>query len=99
MTAYLQHRGLYPVRLADLVPSYLKETPLDPFTGKPLELKPMAGGFHLSVAGSEKGAGGTDFYFGKRLYEEHRVIPARKVLEEKQSPPVKGKKKRPSKRK
>jgi hypothetical protein len=58
----------------------------------------MTGGFRLSVAGSEERAGGTDFYFGKRLYEEQRVIPARQALEKKNTT-VKGKKKPPGKRK
>ena len=97
--AFIKDKGVYPLRMSDLVPGYLQETPLDPFDGKPMKMMPVTGGIALSSRGSgDRDDAAIHVYIGKRLYEEKRVAPARLELEKKNNP-VKGKKKRPSIRK
>ena len=52
--ALLRHKdahGAYPATLAEIDPSFLAETPRDPFTGQPLVYRPEADGFVLYSLG------------------------------------------------
>ena len=89
-TAYKLDHGRYPDALDQLVPDYLTDIPRDPFTGKPVRLKPVEGGWVLSCvgAGSElrrkEDRGPIQFYLGAEAYEKYRLQPARKARAERE---------------
>jgi hypothetical protein len=49
---YRSRKGIYPDKVADLVPDILKEEPLDPFTGQPLTYKSRGDAFIVYSLGS-----------------------------------------------
>jgi len=52
--AYRGEHGVYPGGLADLVPGYMPELPIDPWTGKPLLYIRLVEGYKLYAAGPNK---------------------------------------------
>ncbi len=79
VAAYKAAGGRYPEKLEELVPAYIDRIPLDPFTGKPLMMRPVQGGLELYSAGknsfikAESVKGPVNFFIGKEAYEEFRV--------------------------
>ena len=68
---YQHNTGRYPENLDDLIPEILDETPLDPFTGKPLAFKIENEELLIFSFGSnEKDDGGRGKYAINRLVEE-----------------------------
>lgn len=62
---YRAAKGGWPARLADLVPDYLPEVPVDPFDGKPLRMTTADGGtvlYSVGLNGKDEGGreGGKD---------------------------------------
>ena len=51
--SYRSGEGKFPARAEDLVPKYLLQVPLDPFTGQPLKLKPTADGVVVYSVGPD----------------------------------------------
>ena len=50
--SYYKDKGQYPASQADLAPGYLKDKLIDPFTGKELNMKPVAEGLALTSQGA-----------------------------------------------
>jgi hypothetical protein len=50
---YRAAKGGYPAALADLAPDFIKEVPLDPFTGKPLLYRSEPGGATIYSVGPD----------------------------------------------
>ncbi len=83
--AYRSDHGKFPATLDALVPKYITEIPLDPFSGEPLKLKAIKGGLILYSVGKDgKDDGGMRidyktgdiaFYLGS-AFKEHRLKPA-----------------------
>jgi len=62
LAAYQREEGNYPATLDALAPKYLKEVPLDLFSGKPLIYQPSEKGYLLySVGVNGKDEGGRSF--------------------------------------
>ena len=51
--AFQARTGRYPQNADELVPAYIAEIPTDPFSGKPLRLKPVPGGLILYSVGDD----------------------------------------------
>jgi len=54
----LDHKGRYPLDLADLVPAYLESVPVDPFTKRQYDYELTKDGFTLTCLGKDQSAGG-----------------------------------------
>ena len=84
-SAYREAKGLYPQTIDDLVPTFLKTVPIDPYDGKPLKIKKVHGGLDLysvgPVAKDWKGNSGErkpiHFYLGLSPYRKYRIEPAK----------------------
>jgi len=84
-SAYLEAKGLLPETVDDLVPTFLKTVPIDPYDGKPLKINKVHGGLDLYSVGPdpkdlEEGSrwgGPIHFYLGREAYEKYRVEPAK----------------------
>ncbi len=66
---FAKESGRLPSALADLVPAYLPDTPLDPFTGKPLAFSSANGEILVYSLGSNKKDDG-----GRMTYKITRMI-------------------------
>ena len=56
---FRRDRGDLPNALSDLVPKYLTEIPVDPFSGEPLVFRPAAGAYTIySIGSNQKDDGG-----------------------------------------
>ncbi len=85
--AYHSDHGRYPKKLDALVPKYITEIPIDPFSGEPLKMKAMDNGMILygvgpdltddqgAVFDSETDEGDIALYLGS-AYTEYRLKPA-----------------------
>jgi ankyrin repeat protein len=63
VSAYHAGKGVYPARINDLVPAYIREMPVDPFDGKPLKMIPKKDGLIIYSIGPDfKDNGGTVAY-------------------------------------
>ena len=73
--AFHGRTGRYPQSAAELVPAYIAEIPTDPFSGKPLRLKPIAGGLILYSVGSDgKDNGGKRGSFNTDAEEGEDIV-------------------------
>jgi hypothetical protein len=92
VAAYKSAKGGYPEKLEALVPAYIDRIPLDPFTGKPLMMRPVKGGLELYCAGknsfikTDSLKGPVNFFIGKEAYEEFRVQADREARLKKDKP-------------
>ena len=63
LAEYRAQHGVYPAKLADLVPKYVAAIPADVFSGGALHYKPQADGYLLySVGPNGKDDGGRNEY-------------------------------------
>jgi hypothetical protein len=69
---YRHEQGRLPATLDDLVPSYLPQTPLDPFTLQPLIYRPTAPDFTLYSTGDDRIDNSGNFTNRKTYFEPPR---------------------------
>jgi hypothetical protein len=53
-TAYKAKNGKYPEKLAQMVPEFIPEVPVDPYDGRPLRLRPVEGGVVVYSVGRDR---------------------------------------------
>jgi hypothetical protein len=79
-TAFRDRRGRWPEVADNLNPAFISPYPNDPFDGKPIKMRRVAGGMDLFSAGPpvDSETGETEeihFYLGKMAYEHAASTP------------------------
>ena len=82
-TAFRDRRGRWPDAADNLDPAFMDPYPTDPFDGKPIKMKQVAGGVDLFSVGPpvDSETGETEeihFYLGKMAYENAAATPTGK---------------------